>query len=52
MRDTGQAVCKLLFIIFVDATFTTLPDRLFTRPDDVIGAHWAKGCVWRARHAG
>jgi len=51
LRDRSRAACKILFIIFVDATFTTLLGRLFTRAGDVIGAHCAKCCVWRARHA-
>jgi hypothetical protein len=43
--------CKTLFIIFVDAMFTTLFERLFTNVTDVIGAFYANGCVRRARHA-
>ena len=43
---------KILFIIFVDAIFTTLFEWLFTNVFDVIGAKSANDCVCRARHAG
>ena len=41
----------IIFIIFVDAIFTTLFERLFTNAFDVIGARSANHCVCRARHA-
>jgi hypothetical protein len=42
---------KNLFIIFVDAIFTTLFERPFTNVFDVIGAKSANHCVCRASHA-
>jgi hypothetical protein len=39
------------FIIFVDAIFTTLFERLFTNVFDVIAAKSANHCVCRACHA-
>jgi hypothetical protein len=36
---------KNLFIIFVDAMFTTLFERLFTKVFDVIGQTAAPACV-------
>jgi hypothetical protein len=42
---------KTLFIVFVDAIFTTLVERLFTIAFDVIGAESANGCVCRERNA-
>jgi hypothetical protein len=42
---------KTLFIIFVDAIFTTLFERLFTIAFDVIGAESVNDCVCRARNA-
>jgi hypothetical protein len=36
------------FIVFVDAIFTTLFERLFTNDSDVIGANRANACVYRA----
>ncbi len=41
----------IIFIIFVDAIFTTLFERLFTNVFDVIGARSANHCVCRACHA-
>jgi len=40
-----------LFIIFVDAIFTTLLERLFTNALDIAAAKSAKYCMCRARHA-
>jgi hypothetical protein len=42
---------KTFFIIFVDAIFTTLFQRLFTNAFDVIRANTAIPCVYRACHA-
>ena len=42
---------KFFFIIFVDAIFTTLFQRLFTNAFDVIGANAANSCVYRACNA-
>ena len=42
---------NFLFIIFVDAVFTTLFQRLFTNAFDVIGANAANSCVYRACNA-
>jgi hypothetical protein len=39
------------FIIFVDAIFTTLFERLFTKLFDVTGANPSGCCVYRACHA-
>jgi hypothetical protein len=39
------------FIIFVDAIFTTLFERLFTKAFDVIGATPANCCLYRACNA-
>jgi hypothetical protein len=39
------------FIIFVDAMFTTLFERLFTKLFDVTGANPSGCCVYRACHA-
>jgi hypothetical protein len=50
---TGKKITprKNIFIIFVDAIFTTLFERLFTNVFDVIGAKSANHCVCRACHA-
>jgi hypothetical protein len=45
------ASAKFLFIVLVDAIFTTLFERLFTNVLDVIGAKSAKHCLCRACHA-
>jgi hypothetical protein len=42
---------KNFFIIFIDAIFTTLLERLFTNVFEVIGPKQANHCVCRARHA-
>jgi hypothetical protein len=39
------------FIIFVDAIFTTLFERLFTKVFDVTGAYQASSCLYRACNA-
>jgi hypothetical protein len=41
---------KFFFIIFVDAMFTTLFERLFTNVFDETGANPMIPCVYRARH--
>jgi hypothetical protein len=50
--DLRFAPRKILFIIFVDAIFTTSFERPFTNVFDVTGAKSANDCVCRARHAG
>jgi len=40
-REPTPYVSKILFIIFVDAIFTTLIERLFTKVFVVIGARCA-----------
>jgi hypothetical protein len=45
------ASAKFLFIVLVDAIFTTLFERLFTNVLDVIGAKSANHCLCRACHA-
>jgi hypothetical protein len=47
--DTGTR--KDFFILFVDAMFTTLLERLFTNAPDVIRANYVRDCMCRARHA-
>jgi hypothetical protein len=42
---------KKFFIIFVDAIFTTLLERLFTNAREMIAAKSPGYCVCRARHA-
>jgi hypothetical protein len=42
---------QVLFIIFVDAIFTTLLKRPFTKAFDVSGAKALRSCLCRARHA-
>jgi hypothetical protein len=49
-RRTTQTA-KFLFIIFVDAIFTTLFERLFTKVLDAKTQTAALSCVYRARHA-
>jgi len=46
-----RAPQKNFFIIFVDAIFTTLFERLFTNVFDVIEASPANTCVYRACNA-
>jgi hypothetical protein len=50
-RPEAKSRPRFLFIIFVDAIFTTLFERLFTNVFDVIGAKSANSCVCRARNA-
>jgi hypothetical protein len=57
MRNGGRSPARNgtrenFFIIFVDAIFTTLLERLFTNVFEVIDAKSANCCVCRARHAG
>jgi hypothetical protein len=42
---------NILFIIFVDAIFTSLLERPFTKVFDVTGANPGFSCVYRACHA-
>jgi len=55
--SSGQAsrgpvgIARKFFIIFVDAAFTTLFERLFTNVFDVIGAKSANHCLCRACNA-
>jgi hypothetical protein len=42
---------KILFIIFVDALFTTLFEPLFTNVFDAATQTAAHSCVYLARHA-
>jgi hypothetical protein len=42
---------KILFIIFVDAIFTSLFERPFTKVFDVTGANPRFSCVYRACNA-
>jgi hypothetical protein len=42
---------KKIFLIFVDAIFTTLFERLFTKLLDVTGADPANTCLYRACNA-
>jgi hypothetical protein len=51
MRGTNLHTTKVFFIIFVDAIFTTLFERLFTNAFEVIGSKSANDCVCRARNA-
>jgi hypothetical protein len=44
-------VAKTFFIIFVDAIFTTLVERLFTNASHLIDARSASDCLCHARHA-
>jgi len=44
-------VAKTFFIIFVDAIFTTLVERLFTNASHLIDARSANDCLCHARHA-
>jgi hypothetical protein len=50
-REPTPYVSKILFIIFVDAIFTTSIERLFTNVFVVIGARSANACVYRAHNA-
>jgi hypothetical protein len=45
-------VAKTFFIIFVDAIFTTLLERLFTNALDLTAVKSASDCLCLARHAG
>jgi hypothetical protein len=49
-RRTTQTA-TFSFIIFVDAIFTTLFERLFTKVFDAETQTAALSCVYRARHA-
>jgi hypothetical protein len=49
--EPGRHPRKILFIIFVDAIFTTLLLRLFTNTFDVTRANAAIPCVYRAGNA-
>ncbi len=51
MRGTNPHARKNFFIIFVDAIFTTLFERLFTNVFDVTGANRDGSCVYRACNA-
>ena len=46
-----STLAKNFFIIFVDAIFTTLFERLFTKLFDVTGANPSGCCVYLACHA-
>ena len=52
-NDPGnnQHTSQKFFIIFVDAIFTTLFGRLFTKVFDVTGANPSGSCVYRACNA-
>jgi hypothetical protein len=52
-NDTGtiRAQQKNFFIVFVDAIFTTLFERLFTKLFDVTDANRDGCCVYRACNA-
>jgi hypothetical protein len=51
MRGTNPHAAKTFFIIFVDAMFTTLFERPFTKVLEVIAQIAANTCVYRACHA-
>jgi hypothetical protein len=51
MRGTNPHVAKIFFIIFIDAMFTTLFERPFTKVFDVIAQTATNSCVYRACHA-
>ena len=51
-RESILHATKIIFIIFVDAIFTTLFERPFTNVFDVTGAKSANYCVCRVCHAG
>jgi hypothetical protein len=48
IRGTNPHARKNFFIIFVDAIFTTLFERLFTKVFDGTDASSANTCVYRA----
>jgi hypothetical protein len=50
-RENSACAPKNFFIIFVDAIFTTLFERLFTKLFDVNGANPRGCCVYRACNA-
>jgi hypothetical protein len=53
-NDAGIKSARLLqifFIIFIDAMFTTLFERLFTKVFDVIAGTATISCVYRGCHA-
>jgi hypothetical protein len=49
--DAGAYFAKNLFIIFVDAIFTTLFERPFTNTFDVIAQTRTFACLYRAGNA-
>jgi len=51
IRATISPRSQNFFIIFVDAIFTTLFERLFTKVFDVTGANPSSCCVYLACHA-
>jgi len=51
-RITAGTVAKTFFIIFIDAIFTTLLERLFTNASHLIAAISVSDCLCLARHAG
>jgi hypothetical protein len=51
-REPILHATKIIFIIFVDAIFTTLFERPFTNVFDVIGAKSANHCMCRACNPG
>jgi hypothetical protein len=49
-NDAGKIIrCEISFIIFVDAIFTNLFERLFTNMFDVIAPIAAISCLYPAR---
>jgi hypothetical protein len=50
-RAKNTRAAAILFIIFVDAIFTTLFERLFTNVFDVTSANEGNSCVYRACNA-
>jgi hypothetical protein len=51
MRASIPHAAQNLFIIFVDAMFTTLFERPFTKVFEVIAQIAAKSCLYPGRHA-
>jgi hypothetical protein len=49
VREKNSGVAEILFIIFIDAIFTTLFEPLFTKVFDVIRQTPAMACVYPAR---
>jgi hypothetical protein len=50
-EENPRLLPENFFIIFVDAIFTTLFERLFTKLFDVTSANPSGSCVYRACHA-